>query len=99
MAYAHSFTERFYGDPYNATPSDRPTTVVDVLAGMSDDDWNAMCRDVFGCDGAYIDVDTVLQRIIETDTVSSFQPPVEVWIDADGDHVVLVHDTEVGVPC
>ncbi|UCC28722.1 MAG: hypothetical protein JSU86_11025 [Phycisphaerales bacterium] len=58
--------------------------------------WAAMCRDVFGCAGEYVEVDTVLERIIETDTVSSFQPPVEVWIDDNGVHTVLVHDTEGG---
>ena len=96
MAYAHSFTACFYGDPYNATPSDRPTTVADALASTPDDEWAAMCRDVFGCAGEFVDVDTVLERIVETDTVSSFQPPVEVWIDDDGVHTVLVHDTEGG---
>ena len=96
MAYSHSFTACFYGDPYNAAPSDRPTTVADALASMADDEWESMCADVFGCDGEYIDLDTVLERIIETDTVSSFQPPVEVWIDEDGCHTVLVHDTEGG---
>ncbi len=96
MAYAHSFTACFYGDSYSATPSDRPTTVADALASMPDDGWAAMCQDVFGCAGEYVDVDTALERIIDTDTVSSFQPPVEVWIDDDGVHTVLVHDTEGG---
>ena len=96
MAYAHSFTARFYGDPYSATPSDRPTTVADALASVADNEWDLMCHDVFGCAGEYLDVDTVLERIRETDTVSSFQPPVEVWIDDDGVHTVLVHDTEGG---
>ena len=77
-------------------PADQPATVADALASMPDDDWNTMCGDVFGCAAEFVDVDTVLERIIETDTVSSFQPPVEVWIDGDGDHTVLVHDTKGG---
>ena len=96
MAYAHSFTACFYGDPYGAARSDRPATVADALASMTDDEWELMSRDVFGCDGEFVGLDTVLQRIIETDTVSSFQPPVEVWIDQDGDYSVLVHDTKGG---
>lgn len=96
MAYGHSFTAHFYGDPYNATPSDQPATVADALASMPDDQWDDMCRDVFGCAAEFVDVDTVLERIIETDTVSSFQPPVTVWIDGDGDYTVLVHDTKGG---
>ena len=99
MAYAHSFTARFYGDPYNATPSEQPTTVADALASMPDDQWDDMCREVFGCPADFVDVDTVLGRIMETDTVSSFQPPVEVWIDVDGDYTVAVHDTKGGESC
>ncbi len=96
MSYAHSFTARFYGDPYDTTPSDRPTTVADALASVTDDEWELISRDVFGCDGEFVGLDSVLERILETDTVSSFQPPVEVWIDDDGDYTVLVHDTKGG---
>ena len=92
MAYAHSFTERFYGDPYNPVRCDHPATVVDALASLTDDTWQRMSLDLFGC--CDVDLELALTKILETDTVTSFQPPVEVWIDPDGYYTVEVHDTE-----
>ena len=40
-----------------------------------------------------IGLEEVLAKVVETDTVSSFQPPVEVWIDPEGYCTVLVQDT------
>jgi hypothetical protein len=91
MAYSHSFTPDFYGDVYNAAPCDRPETVADALASMDRQLWDEMARDVFGVEGDKLDLETVMARIEETDTVSDFLTPVSVWIDADGYWTVEVY--------
>jgi hypothetical protein len=101
MAYSHSFAPSFYGDPYEAAPSKRPTTVCDALASLSNTKWRAMVRDVFnitdkprgGVDPAdVVGIEDVLAKIIETDTVSNLTVPVSVWIDAEGFHTIDVYD-------
>jgi hypothetical protein len=97
MAYSHSFSPEFYGDvcdvldqPWNP----RPTTLADAMANMPKRLWREMARDVFGLRGAqvdYLDLETVLSKAIETDTVTNLCTPVEVWIDADGFYRVEVY--------
>ena len=97
MVYGHSFGPDFYwkegemdGD---VKKSKRPCTVAQALFSMSKKDWNAMCRDVFpGVSPDYIGLDTVMEKIMETDTVSNLSVPVEVWIDEEGWHRVDVWD-------
>ena len=77
--------------------SDRPTTVVQALFNMSKKQWADMARDVFGCNSphalstTYMDLETVFSKVIETDTVSNLNSPVEVWIDEDGYYTVYVY--------
>jgi hypothetical protein len=105
MAYEHSFNPSIYGDPYNAIPSSRrrgnrehdkyrrrPLTVADALASMSERRWNQMARDVFGCEGKYLDLDVVLSKIIETNTVGTYSSPVDFWIDPEGFWKVHVYE-------
>ena len=63
-------------------------------------EWNRMCREVFGCHPDYVDLDTVLSRILETDTVGTLSSPIDVWIDDDGYFTVDVHEqrAEGGAP-
>ncbi len=93
MTYEHSFTHQFYGDVYNPSRSSRPTTVADALASMSDDEWSGMIQDLFpDAKSESIGLEQILAMVLETNTVSSLQPPVEVWIDREGVHMILVHD-------
>ena len=92
MAFSLSFSPEFYGDCYNAQPSDRPTTVADALASMSDEQWESMAQDVFGCSGEYLGIEDVMAEIEETDTCSDLSSPVSVWIDDDGYFTVDVYD-------
>ncbi|MCG3132746.1 MAG: hypothetical protein FLDDKLPJ_03612 [Phycisphaerae bacterium] len=93
MTYAHSFSPDFYGDSENPQRSDRPTCIVDALASLPEDRWSELIRDVFpGRRSEHVALDEVLERVIETNTVSNLDVPVEVWIDNDGFHRVRVYD-------
>ncbi len=92
MAYGHSFNPAFYGSPDHAEQTDRPTSVCDALRSMPDEVWDEMCREVFGCDPDYVDLDTALGKVIDTDTVSNLTVPVRVWIDLEGYYTVDVYD-------
>lgn len=91
MVYSHSFSSDFYGDPYNCSKAKRPETVCDALASMPKRKWDRMAREVFNVPGDRLDVDTVLLKIIETDTVGHISVPVDVWIDDEGWHTVDVY--------
>jgi hypothetical protein len=91
MAYSHSFSPEFYGDVYNATPSERPTNVADAVASIAQERWDEMARDVFGVAGDRLTFDEVMAKIEETDTVGNLDTPVSVWIDSEGYYTVEVY--------
>ena len=92
MAFGLSFAEEFfYGEDWEHK-SDRPTSVAQALYSMPEDRWNEMCREVFDCDPEYVDVDTVMEKVWETDTCTDLTPPVEVWIDSEGYYRVEVYE-------
>lgn len=95
MSYAHSFSPEFYGDAEHTNPSERPTSVIDALTSMPEEEWRKMSCDVFRQAPERLTVDEVLERIIETNTVSNLNSPVEVWIDTDGFYRVLVYERAV----
>lgn len=94
MAYGHSFATGFYYDEAEDAPnkSKRPTSVSMALRSMPRRLWNEMAREVFNCAGKFLDVDTVMDKIMETDTVSCLTSPVEVWIDSEGYYRIDVYD-------
>lgn len=96
MAFSHSFSPEFYGDPYSCGPTERPTNLADAIASMSDKAWDDMAADVFGCADRsdVLDVETVFAQAIETDTVSNLDSPVCVWIDSEGYYTVDVYDVK-----
>lgn len=99
MSYAHSFSSDFYGNPDNPRKQERPTCVVNALASMPEARWCEMVADVFpGRDSNAVSLSDVLDQVMETDTVSNLDSPVEVWIDSDGFHRVLVYDSIRGAP-
>jgi hypothetical protein len=96
MAYALSFApEFFWGDESEASalrPNARPTSVCEAVMSLKQETWDALAEQVFGIDGATLDVSTVMARIAETNTCRNLDSPVEVYIDADGDFSVQVYD-------
>jgi len=97
MSYSLSFSPEFYDseDDYSA---DRPFTVRQALEAMPDDRWAELAREVFGCEPEFLDTDTVMQKIAETDTCGTLSSPVDVWIDPEGYFTVDVYDAPRHIP-
>jgi hypothetical protein len=104
MSYSLSFAEGFFTDetfPYDTRPSARPTTVYQAIISLPKAEQLAIAREVlnsphpvlyvlsesFACD--------VLDKIRQTDTCADLTSPVEVYIDPEGWHSVVVYDPEV----
>lgn len=93
-----SFSPEFFfqeGEPYDGGPgwSDRPTSVWQALESMSDEDWHSMCLDL-GLSPDFTDYEEIIDMIHQTNTCSSLTSPIEVWIDPEGIHTVLVYNRE-----
>lgn len=96
MSYELSFApEFFYGDgdvPFEELPaSDRPTSVAQALMSLSEATWAALARDVFDVEPQQLDLATVLDHVLTTNTCRNLDPPVEVFLDAEGFYTVLVY--------
>ena len=87
-----AFASDFWGDPYNAVQTKRPTTVADALYSMSDKDWDIMARDIFNLPGDMVDVYDAMEMVRRTNTCTNLDSPVEVWIDEYGYYTVLVYN-------
>ena len=95
MSYALSFApEFFWGDQpaRESTPSDRPTSVCQALASLPDNEWAVLARDLFGTEPSDLELDIVMQRVLETNTCRNLDSPVEVYIDREGFHSILVYE-------
>jgi hypothetical protein len=104
MSYSLSFAEDFFADetfPYDTKRSDRPTTVYQAIISLPKADQVAIARDALGSPHPYLYVMSesfaadVLDKIRETDACADLASPVEVYIDPEGWHSVLVYDPEV----
>ncbi len=96
MAFELSFSPEFFWgeDGEWEEKSDTPTSVMQALFSMSEEEWIEMCGEVFPrTDPEYLDCHDVLRKITETNTCTDLRPPVEVWIDEEGYHTVSVHDS------
>lgn len=98
MPYELSFSPEFFShedEPYSGAPgpSDRPTSVWQALDSMSDEDWHSMCLSL-GLSPDFTDYETIIDMIHQTNRCSSLTSPVEVWIDPEGIHTVLVYERE-----
>ena len=91
MAYSHSFTPRFYGNIYSASPSVKPDNLADAIASMDGETWECMAQEIFGVPADRLDLETVFLKAIETDTVGTLSTPVDVWIDDEGFYRVDVY--------
>ena len=102
-AYSHSFSPEFYGDVYSWTSNGpRPTNVADAINAWWEHDRKSfmeMIKDEFPHWEAYAQeylseslVAEIMDKIMETDTVGTLSPPVDVWIDSEGIYTVDVWD-------
>ncbi|MBI3821262.1 MAG: hypothetical protein HY289_01120 [Planctomycetes bacterium] len=95
MLYALSFaTEFFWGTVpiEKMKPSPRPTGVYQALLSLPYDQWAELARDVFNCHPDNLDVETILDKVLETDTCENLDPPVRVHIDPEGWYSILVYE-------
>ncbi len=97
MTYSLSFSSEFFcnGDPDAMHPSRRPTSVYQAILSMRADRWAEMASDVFGVEPDRLDPWSVLEKVRETDTCSSLDSPVRVWIGEEGFYGVDVHDRRI----
>ena len=97
MAFDLSFSPEFFIGPYDfeAVEFDekRPTSVWQAIMAMPDEEYAEMAREVFGCEPDFVDADTVLTKIRETNTCRDLRSPVEVYIDPEGYFSVRVYDS------
>ena len=99
MAHALSFgPDFFWNEKRDAvlphTSSKRPKSVEQAVSQLSNETWSRLAREVFDCEPEYLNIETVLQKIEETNTCLNLGPPVEVCIDADGEFTVLVYERD-----
>jgi hypothetical protein len=95
MLYALSFSQEFFWGTVpieKMRPSPRPTSVYQAILSLDHEQWKTLARDVFNRNPEDLDVETVLDRAIETNTCSSLDPPVTVYIDEAGWFNVLVYE-------
>jgi hypothetical protein len=96
MAFSLSFGPEFFHGPHDfdgvELDKERPTSVYQAVQAMSDEDYAEMCREVFDCEPDFVDADMVMTKIRETDTCLDLRSPVEVYIDPEGYHTVLVYE-------
>ena len=98
MAYALSFAwEFFWGDgsiaPEEIPLSDRPTSVYQAILSLPDDQWISLARDVFDCSPDHVDPESILLKVLETNTCRNLDSPIEVLIDEPGFYTLLIHDS------
>ena len=99
MTYALSFSPEFLRDEADdglavRTSKKRPNSVAQAVANLSDKTWSRLAREIFRCEPKNLDIETVLQKVEETNTCLKLDSPVEVAIDTEGEFTVLVYDRE-----
>lgn len=97
MLYSLSFAPEFFWGTVpieKLKPSQRPTSVYQAILSLPHDRWAELARDVFHCDPDFLDVETVIQKIEETNVCANLDSPVRVHVDHDGWFSVLVYEKE-----
>jgi hypothetical protein len=95
MLYALSFAPEFFWGTVpveKVKPNSRPTFVYQAVLSLTKAEWDNLARDVFHCPPDNLDVETVMAKIKETNTCANLDPPVDVFIDADGWYRVRVYE-------
>jgi len=93
--YSLSFAPEFFWGKVpieKMKPSPRPTSVYQALLSLPHERWAELARDVFNCPPDSLDVETVLDKVLETGTCENLDPPIRIHIDPDGWFSVLVHE-------
>jgi hypothetical protein len=95
MTYGLSFSNDFLtGGGSELRPSPHPTSVLQAILSLSDDERSRMARDVFRVTPDRLSSEMILDRVVATNTCENLDSPVRVWIDSAGLHTLLVHDHE-----
>ena len=95
MTYALSFSSDFLiGDGSELPPSPRPTSVLQAILSLSEQERIQLARDLFGVSPDHLSAETILARVIKTNPCENLDSPVRVWIDEAGLQTLLVHDHE-----
>lgn len=96
MAFSLSFSPEFFVGPFDlegyTQKTEEPSSVYQALVLMDPAEWATMAREVFSCAPDHLTVETVLEKIRETDTCRDIRSPVEVYVDPEGYHSVHVYD-------
>lgn len=94
MSYALSFAEDFFVyDDDRVGRNERPTCVYQAILGLRVETLRDIGRDVFGLAVGQVSPEAILEKILETNTCSNLDEPVEVWIDPEGDYRVAVYSS------
>ena len=95
MTYALSFSNDFLiGDDPELQLSPRPTSVLQAILSLSEQQRLQLARDIFGVSADRLSAEMILNRVVATNTCENIDSPVRVWIDEVGLHTLLVHDHE-----
>ena len=101
MSYSLSFSQEFFTGSEqleDIQPSARPENCLQAIISLPKREQVAIARDVLGSQHPVLYVTTesfpydVLDKIRETDTCGDLCSPVEVYIDPEGYHSILVYD-------
>ena len=95
MRYGLSFAPEFFWGTVpveNMKPSPCPTSVYQAILSLNESQWAELARDHFNCLPEVLDVETVLDRVVETNTCANLDPPIQVFIDPAGCFSVLVYE-------
>lgn len=84
MSYRLTFDDDFYSGG-STNVSDTPTSVEQALISM--ENWDEMIEDM----GYPDSLEAVMEIVMETDTSTNLNSPVEVWIDPDGFYTIFVY--------
>lgn len=97
MSYSLSFTDRFYYPQQmeHLQCSNCPTSIYQALLSISKETWQQMAKDIFHVAPEQLDLETVMDRVRQTDTCTDFRSPVDVWIDSERKYSVAVHDDHI----
>ena len=95
MSYALSFSTDFLvGDDPEIQPSLLPTSVLQAIFSLSEQERQQLAHEVFGMSPEFLSTEIILDRVIATNTCENLDSPVRVWIDDAGLHTLLIHDDE-----
>lgn len=102
MAFDLSFSEEFFtGEEQYYEASDRPTNCLQAIASLPKSHIVQIGIELFDMDADFANIwaDTemcsynILDKLRATDTCTKLlTSPIEVWIDREGYHTILVYD-------